>query len=109
MAGGPVEAFRPLNAYAVASAATAAMVPNLIVGLGHAGTPRTALDAVAARSEPTPTSAATLLRNLVERTGIRLPGAPPRSLRTPEGRRHRTLSSEVAGHSGRVPWRGVAR
>ncbi|WP_449409284.1 exodeoxyribonuclease VII large subunit [Methylobacterium komagatae] len=69
--GGPVEAFRPLNAYAVAHAATADRLPNLIVGLGHAGTPRTALDAVAARSEPTPTAAAMLVRHLVERTGIR--------------------------------------
>ncbi|AMB46869.1 exodeoxyribonuclease VII large subunit [Methylobacterium sp. AMS5] len=69
--GGPVEAFRPLNAHAVARAATVGRVPNLIVGLGHAGTPRTALDAVAARSEPTPTAAAMLLRHLVERTGLR--------------------------------------
>lgn len=69
--GGPVEAFRPLNSYAVAHAATADRVPNLIVGLGHAGTPRNALDAVAARSEPTPTAAAMLVRHLVERTGIR--------------------------------------
>jgi exodeoxyribonuclease VII large subunit len=69
--GGPIEAFRPLNSYAVARAATADRLPNLIVGLGHAGTPRTALDAVAARSEPTPTAAAMLVRHLVERTGIR--------------------------------------
>lgn len=69
--GGPIEAFRPLNAYAVAHAATADRVPNLIVGLGHAGTPRTALDALAARSEPTPTAAAMLVRHLVERTGYR--------------------------------------
>lgn len=68
--GGPVEAFRTLNSYAVAHAATADRVPNLIVGLGHAGTPRTALDAVAARSEPTPTSAAMLVRHLFERTGL---------------------------------------
>ncbi|MGA4555688.1 exodeoxyribonuclease VII large subunit, partial [Methylorubrum aminovorans] len=69
--GGPVEAFRTLNSYAVAHAATADRLPNLIVGLGHAGTPRTALDAVAARSEPTPTAAAMLVRHLVERTGLR--------------------------------------
>ncbi|GAA0278841.1 Exodeoxyribonuclease 7 large subunit [Methylorubrum aminovorans] len=69
--GGPIEAFRPLNSYAIAHAATADRVPNLIVGLGHAGTPRTALDAVAARSEPTPTAAAMLVRHLVERTGLR--------------------------------------
>ncbi|ACB78508.1 Exonuclease VII large subunit-like protein [Methylorubrum populi BJ001] len=69
--GGPIEAFRPLNSYAVARAATADRLPNLIVGLGHAGTPRTALDAVAARSEPTPTAAAMLVRHLVERTGVR--------------------------------------
>jgi exodeoxyribonuclease VII large subunit len=69
--GGPIEAFRPLNAYAVARAATADRLPNLIVGLGHAGTQRTALNAVAARSEPTPTAAAMLLRHLVERTGLR--------------------------------------
>ncbi len=68
--GGPVEAFRPLNSYAVARAATADRLPNLIVGVGHAGTPRTALDAVAARSEPTPTAAAMLVRHLVERTGL---------------------------------------
>ncbi len=69
--GGPVEAFRPLNAFATASAAAAAEVPNLITGLGHAGTPCTALDTVAARCEPTPTAAAMLVRGLVERTGIR--------------------------------------
>ncbi|MFD6321135.1 exodeoxyribonuclease VII large subunit [Methylorubrum thiocyanatum] len=69
--GGPIEAFRPLNSYAIAHAATADWAPNLIVGLGHAGTPRTALDAVAARSEPTPTAAAMLVRHLVARTGLR--------------------------------------
>ncbi|MBB2964280.1 exodeoxyribonuclease VII large subunit [Methylobacterium sp. R2-1] len=69
--GGPIEAFRPLNSYAVARAATADRLPNLIVGLGHAGTPRTALNAVAARSEPTPTAAAMLVRHLIERTGLR--------------------------------------
>lgn len=67
--GGPVEAFRPLNAFGTANAAARAEVLNLITGLGHAGTPRTALDAVAARSEPTPTAAAMLVRHLVERTG----------------------------------------
>ncbi|MDV2984204.1 UNVERIFIED_CONTAM: exodeoxyribonuclease VII large subunit [Methylobacteriaceae bacterium AG10] len=65
--GGPIEAFRMLNAYAVARAATADRVPNLIVGLGHAGTPRTTLDAVAARFEPTPAAP----RRLV----VRPPGA----------------------------------
>ena len=69
--GGPVEAFQPLNAFGTANAAAGAEVPNLITGLGHAGTPRTALDAVAARCEPTPTAAAMLVRGLVERTGIR--------------------------------------
>jgi exodeoxyribonuclease VII large subunit len=69
--GGPVEGFRVLNAYATASAAAAAELPNLIVGLDHAGTPSTALDMVAARSEPTPTAAAMLVRQLVEATGIR--------------------------------------
>ncbi|WP_438345940.1 exodeoxyribonuclease VII large subunit [Methylorubrum populi] len=69
--GGPIEAFRPLNSYAIAQAATADRVPNLIVGLGHAGTPRTAFDAIAARLEPTPTAAAMLVRHLVERTGLR--------------------------------------
>lgn len=69
--GGPIEAFQPLNAYETANAALAAELPNLITGLGHAGTPRTALDAVAARCEPTPTAAASLVRHLVERTGIR--------------------------------------
>lgn len=69
--GGPVEAFRPLNSYAVAHAATVDRLPNLIVGLGHAGTPRTALDAVASRSEPTPTAAAMLVRHLVAHTGVR--------------------------------------
>ncbi len=39
--------------------------------LGHAGTPLTALDAVAARSEPTPTAAAMLVRQLLENTGVR--------------------------------------
>ena len=67
--GGPVEGFQALNAYATARAA--AEVPNLIAGLGHAGTPHTALDAVAARSEPTPTAAAMLVRQLVEATGVR--------------------------------------
>lgn len=69
--GGPVEGFRALNAYATASAAAAAELPNLVTGLGHAGTPCTALDAVAARSEPTPTAAAMLVRRLVEATGVR--------------------------------------
>ncbi|MFG5121251.1 exodeoxyribonuclease VII large subunit [Methylorubrum sp. POS3] len=69
--GGPVEAFRPLNAFGTANAAAHPEVPNLITGLGHAGTPRTALDAVAGRSEPTPTAAAMLVRHLVECTGAR--------------------------------------
>lgn len=67
--GGPVEGFQALNAYATVRAAVEA--PNLIAGLGHAGTPVTALDAVAARSEPTPTAAAMLVRQLVEATGVR--------------------------------------
>jgi len=67
--GGPVEGFQALNAYATVRAATEA--PNVIAGLGHAGTPLTALDAVAARSEPTPTAAAILVRRLVEATGVR--------------------------------------
>ncbi|WP_245297797.1 exodeoxyribonuclease VII large subunit [Methylobacterium radiotolerans] len=67
--GGPVEGFQALNAYATVRAATEA--PNVIAGLGHAGTPLTALDAVAARSEPTPTAAAMLVRRLVEATGVR--------------------------------------
>ncbi|MFC6789054.1 exodeoxyribonuclease VII large subunit [Methylobacterium komagatae] len=69
--GGPVEGFRALNTFVTANAAVAAAVPNLIVGLGHAGTPPTALDAIAARSEPTPTAAAVLVRRLVEGTGAR--------------------------------------
>ncbi|AIQ89329.1 hypothetical protein MCBMB27_00909 [Methylobacterium phyllosphaerae] len=67
--GGPAEGFQALNAYATVRAAAEA--PNLIAGLGHAGTPLTALDAVAVRSEPTPTAAATLVRRLVEATGVR--------------------------------------
>ena len=67
--GGPVEGFQALNAYATVRAATEA--PNIIAGLGHAGTPLTALDAVAARSEPTPTAAAMLVRQLLENTGVR--------------------------------------
>ncbi|WP_236961411.1 exodeoxyribonuclease VII large subunit [Methylobacterium sp. XJLW] len=67
--GGPVEGFQALNAYATVRAATEA--PNVIAGLGHAGTPLTALDVVAARSEPTPTAAAILVRRLVEATGVR--------------------------------------
>ncbi|MGT2481554.1 exodeoxyribonuclease VII large subunit [Methylobacterium oryzae CBMB20] len=67
--GGPVEGFQALNAYATVRAAT--RVPNLVAGLGHAGTPLTALDAVASRSEPTPTAAAMLVRRLVEATGVR--------------------------------------
>ncbi|WP_321182805.1 exodeoxyribonuclease VII large subunit [Methylorubrum thiocyanatum] len=69
--GGPVEAFRPLNAFGTANAAAHPEVPNLITGLGHAGSPCTALDVVAARSEPTPTAAAMRVRQLVERTGAR--------------------------------------
>ncbi|WP_342165377.1 exodeoxyribonuclease VII large subunit [Methylobacterium sp. SD21] len=67
--GGPVEGFQALNVYATVRAATRA--PNVIAGLGHAGTPLTALDAVAARSEPTPTAAAMLVRRLIEATGLR--------------------------------------
>lgn len=69
--GGCPFAFGLLNTPAVARAASADRIPNLIVGLGHAGTTRTALDEVAARSEPTPTAAARLVRDLVERTGAR--------------------------------------
>lgn len=69
--GGCPFAFGLLNTPAVARAASADRIPNLIVGLGHAGTTRTALDEVAARSEPTPTAAARLMRDLVERTGAR--------------------------------------
>ncbi|MCJ2106277.1 hypothetical protein MKK70_12985 [Methylobacterium sp. E-041] len=67
--GGPIEGFQALNAYATVRAAIT--VPNLVAGLGHAGTQLTALDAVAARSEPTPTAAAMLVRHLVEATGVR--------------------------------------
>ena len=67
--GGPVEGFQALNAYTTAR--DGAEASNLIVGLGHAGTPLSALDAVAARSEPTPTAAAMLVRRLVEATGVR--------------------------------------
>ncbi|MCJ2136993.1 exonuclease VII large subunit [Methylobacterium sp. J-026] len=69
--GGCSFAFHILNTLDVARAATAERIPNLIVGLGHAGTVRTALDEVAARSEPTPTAAARLVRDLVEQTGAR--------------------------------------
>lgn len=69
--GGPVEAFQPLNAFGTPNAAAHPEVPNLITGLDHAGTPHTALAAVAARAEPTPTAAAMRVRQLVERTGTR--------------------------------------
>ncbi len=67
--GGPASSFSPLNAWATAAAAR--RLPNLVVGLGHAATPRTVLDEVAGRSVPTPTAAAMLIRDLVRRTAIR--------------------------------------
>lgn len=62
--GGPVAAYAPLDAEGVVRAALA--VPNLVVGIGHAGTPQTAVDAVAARSEATPTAAAILVRDRLQ-------------------------------------------
>lgn len=67
--GGPPAAFAPLDAQGVARAAT--RLTNLVTGLGHAGTPETALDAIAARSAATPTAAAVLVRDLLEATAAR--------------------------------------
>ena len=67
--GGPASSFSPLNAWATAAAAR--RLPNLIVGVGHASTPRTVLDDVAGRSVPTPTAAAMLIRDLVRGTALR--------------------------------------
>jgi len=67
--GGPVSAFGPLNSWAVADKAR--RIPNLVCGLGHAATPRTALDEVASLSVATPTAAAVLIRDLVYRTAAR--------------------------------------
>ncbi len=55
----------------MSASAASALIASSVTGLGHAGTPLTALDAVAARSEPTPTAAAMLVRRLVEATGAR--------------------------------------
>ncbi|MCJ2059831.1 exonuclease VII large subunit [Methylobacterium sp. J-048] len=62
--GGPPAAFAPLDAPGVVRAAL--RLPNLVVGVGHAATPETALDAAAARSVATPTAAAVLVRDLLE-------------------------------------------
>lgn len=67
--GGPPAAFTPLDAPEVARAAT--RLPNLVVGVGHAATPETALDSIAARSVATPTAAAVLVRDLLEASAIR--------------------------------------
>lgn len=67
--GGPASSFLPLNAWATAAAAR--RLPNLVVGVGHAATPRTVLDDVAGRSVPTPTAAAMLIRDLVRSTAVR--------------------------------------
>jgi exodeoxyribonuclease VII large subunit len=67
--GGPVSAFGPLNSWAVADKAR--RIPNLVCGLGHAATPRTALDEVASLSVATPTAAAVLIRDLAYRTAVR--------------------------------------
>ncbi|CAA2145563.1 hypothetical protein ASF34_20625 [Methylobacterium sp. Leaf106] len=67
--GGPASSFSPLNAWATAAAAR--RLPNLVVGVGHAATPRTVLDDVAGRSVPTPTAAAMLIRDLVLGTALR--------------------------------------
>ncbi|KQP40332.1 exodeoxyribonuclease VII large subunit [Methylobacterium sp. Leaf106] len=67
--GGPASSFSPLNAWATAAAAR--RLPNLVVGVGHAATPRTVLDDVAGRSVPTPTAAAMLIRDLVRGTALR--------------------------------------
>ena len=44
---------------------------NLVCGLGHAATPRTALDEVASLSVATPTAAAVLIRDLAYKTAVR--------------------------------------
>ncbi|GJD41367.1 exodeoxyribonuclease VII large subunit [Methylobacterium bullatum] len=67
--GGPASSFSPLNAWATAAAAR--RLPNLVVGVGHAATPRTVLDDVAGRSVPTPTAAAMLIRDLLRGTALR--------------------------------------
>lgn len=67
--GGPVSAFGPLNSWAVADKAR--RIPNLVCGIGHAATPRTALDEVASLSVATPTAAAVLIRDLAYRTAVR--------------------------------------
>ncbi|TXN25561.1 exodeoxyribonuclease VII large subunit [Methylobacterium sp. WL19] len=67
--GGPASSFLPLNAWATAAAAR--RLPNLVVGVGHAATPRTVLDDVAGRSVPTPTAAAMLIRDLLRGTALR--------------------------------------
>ena len=71
--GGPQAAFAPLDALEVARAAV--RVPNLVVGVGHAATPETALDAIAARSVATPTAAAVLVRDLLEASADRAEAA----------------------------------
>jgi len=67
--GGPVSAFGPLNSWALADKAR--RIPNLVCGLGHAATPRTALDEVASLSVATPTAAAVLIRDLAYKTAVR--------------------------------------
>lgn len=67
--GGPPAAFAPLDAPVVACAAM--RLTNLVTGLGHAATPETALDAIAARSVATPTAAAVLVRDLLEASATR--------------------------------------
>lgn len=67
--GGPVSAFGPLNSWALADRAR--RIPNLVCGLGHAATPRTALDEVASLSVATPTAAAVLIRDLLHNTAVR--------------------------------------
>lgn len=71
--GGPSAAFAPLDAIEVARAAT--RLTNLVAGLGHAATPETALDAIAARSVATPTAAAVLVRDLLEAAAARAEAA----------------------------------
>ena len=67
--GGPQAAFAPLDAPGVVRAAL--RLPNLVVGVGHAATPETALDAIAARSVATPTAAGVLVRDLLEASAAR--------------------------------------
>lgn len=62
--GGPQAAFAPLDAAGVVHAAL--RLPNLVVGVGHAATPETALDVIAARSVATPTAAAVLVQDLLK-------------------------------------------